>query len=100
MIAEEIRGKELRSHVVVVDIFLRGGISHEKAEDIVAVSELHLFEEGGGYNVFAGVCHSCVKKRDQPKVRSVVRSIVDLPPIPNKGCRRGPILGTYSDQGF
>ena len=59
MIAEEIRGKELRSHVIVVNIFLRAIISHEKVEDIVAVSELHLaiviFEEGGGYNVFAEV---------------------------------------------
>ena len=82
MIAEEIRGKELRSHVTVVNIFLGDGISHEEAEDIVAVSELHLtivvFEEGGGYNVFAGVCHGCVKKRDQPEARSVVGSIVDF----------------------
>jgi len=82
MIAEEIRGKELRSHVVVVNVFLRCGISHEEAEDIVAVSELHqaivVFEEGGGYNVFAGVCHGCVKKRDQPEAQSVAGSIVDF----------------------
>jgi len=82
MIAEEIRGKKLRIHVVVVNVFLKGGISHEEAEDIVAVSELHLaivvFEEGGGCKVFARVCHGCVKKRDQPEARSVVRSIVDF----------------------
>jgi len=43
MIAEKIRGKELQpeSHVVVVNVFLRGGISHKEAEDIIAVSELH-----------------------------------------------------------
>jgi len=41
MIAEEIRGKELQNHVVVVNVFLRGSISHKEAEDIVAVSELH-----------------------------------------------------------
>jgi len=82
MIAKEIRGKELRHHVVVVNVFLRGGISHEEAEDIVAISELQraivVFEKGGGYNVFAGVCHSCVKKRDQPEARSVVGNIVDF----------------------
>ena len=40
MVAEKIRGKELQSHVVVDDVFLRGGITHQEAEDIVEVSEL------------------------------------------------------------
>jgi len=82
MIAEEIRRKELRSHVVVIHVFLRGGISHEEAEDIVAISELQraivVFEKDGGYNVVAGVRHGCVKKRDQPKARGVVENMVDF----------------------
>ena len=75
MVAEKIGGKELQSHVVVVDVFLRGGITHQEAEDIVAVSELQLaivvFEEGGGYNVFAGVCHG--RERRKPTFFTAVR---------------------------
>jgi len=40
MVAEKIGGKELQSHVIVVDVFLLGGITHQEAEDIVAVGEL------------------------------------------------------------
>jgi len=43
-ITEEIGTKELRSHVVVVDSFLVGGISHEDAKDVVAVNALQWAE--------------------------------------------------------
>ena len=40
MDTEKIGGQELLSQVVVVDVFLRGGITHQKAEDVVAVGDL------------------------------------------------------------
>jgi hypothetical protein len=40
MVTEKIGGQELLSQVVVVDVFLRGGITHQEAEDVVAVGEL------------------------------------------------------------
>jgi len=82
MIAEEIGGKELQSHVVVVDVFLRGGISHKEAKDIVAVGELRraivVFWEGRGCSVCAGLCQCCVEKLDEPKAQVVVGSMIDF----------------------
>jgi len=40
MVVEKIGRKELQTHVVVVDVFLRGFITHQEAEDIISVSEL------------------------------------------------------------